>query len=244
MNTVVDPIPVPDPSALAAAGREEAAGGGEPLSVPPGAVVAACRDRVRAICGVTAAHRCVYLVHPIPGPPEARYARGVKTNIPDTLPRVATAQTAWQLAPFLVCCGVLGLLAGCATEPESHVVSAPPPPTPTRAVMTTTTTSTPVTTTTPVVVVGNPGYATTSNSPQVVSTTVVTQAPPALQQEFVLAQPTPQHRWLAGYWTWRNDRYEWMAGHWEIPPSPSSVWVTPRWEQQGNAYKFSEGYWN
>jgi hypothetical protein len=65
-----------------------------------------------------------------------------------------------------------------------------------------------------------------------------------LQREVVLAQPTAQHVWLAGYWTWRNDRYEWMAGHWELPPSQSSVWVAPRWEHQGNAYRFYEGYWN
>lgn len=95
-----------------------------------------------------------------------------------------------------------------------------------------------------VVVVGNTAYATAPSAAQSVSTTIVTQAPPALQQEVVQAQPSPQHRWLAGYWTWRNDRYEWMVGHWELPPSSSSVWVAPRWEQQGNAYKFFEGYWN
>ena len=64
------------------------------------------------------------------------------------------------------------------------------------------------------------------------------------REEIVLSQPTPQHVWLAGFWTWRNDRYEWMAGHWELPPNSGSVWVSPRWEQQGNAYRFYEGYWN
>jgi hypothetical protein len=78
----------------------------------------------------------------------------------------------------------------------------------------------------------------------VVSSIVVTQAPPAMQQEVVLAQPSSQHVWIAGYCTWRNDRYEWMAGHWEQPPSSGAVWNAPRWEQHGNAYKFSEGYWN
>lgn len=97
--------------------------------------------------------------------------------------------------------------------------------------------------TTPVVV-GNPAYVTNAAVTPAVSTIVVTQAPPALQQEIVLAQPTPQHVWLAGYWTWRDSRYEWMAGRWELPPSSGSVWVAPRWEQQGNAYKFYEGYWN
>jgi hypothetical protein len=92
------------------------------------------------------------------------------------------------------------------------------------------------------VVVANPGYVATTSP--VVSTTVITQAPPALQQEVVMAQPSPQHVWLPGYWTWRNSRYEWMAGHWELPPSTSTAWIAPRWEQQGNAYKFYEGYWN
>jgi len=96
----------------------------------------------------------------------------------------------------------------------------------------------------PVVVVGNTAYATAPSAAQSVSTTIVTQAPPALQQEVVLAQPTQHHRWLAGYWTWRNARYEWMAGHWELPPYTGAEWVSPRWEQQGNAFKFTEGYWN
>jgi len=100
------------------------------------------------------------------------------------------------------------------------------------------------TVTTSPVAVANPGYAATSNAGSTVSTIIVTQAPPAMQQEVVLAQPSSQHVWLAGYWTWRNDRYEWMAGHWELPPSPNSAWVAPRWEQQGNAYRFYEGYWN
>jgi hypothetical protein len=136
---------------------------------------------------------------------------------------------------------ILLFLAGCATEPESHLVSAPPPPTPTKSVTTTTTTTTqPVA----VAVSGN-GYATTPASAPVVSTVIITQtAPPVLQQEVVLAQPSSQHVWLAGYWTWRNDRYEWMAGHWELPPNSGATWVAPRWEQQGNAYKFFEGYWN
>ncbi len=94
----------------------------------------------------------------------------------------------------------------------------------------------------PAVIAGNTAYVTTSTP--VVSTTVVTQAPPALQVEVVLAQPSTRHMWLAGFWTWRNDRYEWMAGHWELPPSLGSVWVAPRWEQHDNAYKFYEGYWN
>src|ERR1035437_7734737 len=167
----------------------------------------------------------------------------MKKNILTLLSPVTSAHVAWRLVPAIACCGILGFLAGCSTEPESHMVSAPPPPAPSnRAVTTTTTSSSPGVVSNPVVVT-NQGYATNSGYVQttspVVSTTVTTQAPPALQQEVVLAQPSPQHVWLPGYSTWRNDRYEWMAGHWELPPSTSTVWIAPRWEQQGNAYKFT-----
>jgi len=142
------------------------------------------------------------------------------------------------LTPVLIICTTLALQSGCASEPESHVVSAPPPLAPTTSMTTTTTTSAPV------MVVPAPGYVTTAVAAPMVSTVVVTQAPPALQADIVLAQPTSQHVWIAGYYTWRNDRYEWMTAHWELPPRTNAVWVKPSWEQQGNAYKFTEGYWN
>jgi hypothetical protein len=90
----------------------------------------------------------------------------------------------------------------------------------------------------------NGAYVTTTAGAPVANTMIITQAPPALQQEVVLAQPSPSYVWLPGYWTWRNDRYEWMAGHWELPPGSSTVWTAPRWQQEGNAYRFYEGYWN
>ena len=96
----------------------------------------------------------------------------------------------------------------------------------------------------PAVIVGNTAYVPAASSMPVMSTTVVTQAPPALEQEVVLAQPSPQDVWLAGYWTWQNERYEWMAGHWQLPPYSTATWVTPRWEHEGNAYRFYEGHWN
>lgn len=139
------------------------------------------------------------------------------------------------LAPIPVFCGALVFLAGCATDPESHLVSAPPPPAPNT--VTTTTVSTPM-------VVATPTYVATSNGMPVTNTVVVTQAPPAMPQEVVLAQPSPQDVWIPGYWTWRNNQYQWMTGQWVLPPSSSSTWVAPRWEQEGNAYRFYEGSWN
>lgn len=147
-----------------------------------------------------------------------------------------------QFTPVVACFGVLGLLAGCASRPESHVVSAPPPAAPTRSVTTTTTTTTPDTV--PGVVVGNPTRVTYATAAPAGNTYVVTEAPPALQQEGVLAQPSANHVWVAGYWSWHNSRYEWTAGHWELPPNSRSTWVAPVWRQQDNGYKFTEGYWN
>lgn len=76
------------------------------------------------------------------------------------------------------------------------------------------------------------------------STIVVTQAPPALQSEVILAQPSSAHVWVAGYWTWRNNQYQWMAGHWEVPPYANAKWNSPRWQTESGAYRFYEGYWN
>jgi len=166
----------------------------------------------------------------------------MKTKLINFLSRSASVRLMRQFTPVFAFCGILGLLAGCASEPRSHMVSAPPPPAPTRSVTTTTTTTTPDTV--PGVFVGNPANVTIATATPGVTTTIVNTAPPALQQDVVLAQPSPQHVWLAGYWTWQNNNgYRWVAGHWELPPSPGSIWVAPRWEQQGNAYKYYEGYW-
>jgi hypothetical protein len=85
---------------------------------------------------------------------------------------------------------------------------------------------------------------TTSNPNPAVNTIVVTSAPPALQQEVVLARPSADYVWVPGYWTWREGRYQWMAGHWELPPYKGSSWIPPRTEQDGNAFRFYEGHWN
>ena len=156
------------------------------------------------------------------------------------LSRSASARAVRQLTPILACWGALGLLAGCASEPDSHIVTSLPPasPAPANSVTTTTTTTPPVVTTNP------DSSTTTTTSAPVVSTTVTTQAPPAPQTDVVGPQPSSKYVWLTGYWTWRADQYQWIAGHWEQPPSPQSTWVSPRWEQEGAAFRFYEGYWN
>ena len=130
-------------------------------------------------------------------------------------------------------CGALVFLAGCASEPESHVVSSPPPPAPTATMAVTAPAPTTTTVATPVAVANTPNGA-----------VVITQAPPAVVPEAVTARPSSEHVWVSGYWTWRNSRYEWMAGHWEVPPRTDAKWVPPRWEPERGAFRFYEGYWN
>ena len=139
---------------------------------------------------------------------------------------------ALRVALWSIVSGGLAFAAGCASEPQSHVVSAPPPPAPVATQV--------------VVAQQQPTQMVVSGTAQTANgTIIVMQAPPAPQQEVVLAQPTSDHKWVPGYWTWRNSRYEWMAGHWELPPSSGSVWVAPRWEHTSDGgYRFYEGYWN
>jgi hypothetical protein len=168
----------------------------------------------------------------------------MNTKIVSFLSCSAPVRRVRQFTPVLACCGAIGLLAGCASQPESHTVYSPPPSAPTRSVTTTTTTTTPDTV--PGAMVGTPANV-------VVTTTVpgagtryvnVVQAPPALQSDVVLVQSSTDDVWVAGYWTWRNTGYLWVSGHWEVPPRSNAVWVAPVCQPQGNGYRFTEGYWN
>jgi hypothetical protein len=148
-----------------------------------------------------------------------------------------TPRTARRLRSLGLGCGLLGLLAGCSSEPTSHVVSAPPPaPPPT---VTATTTTTPVVVTTP----SADGTTTTTTTTVPSQAIVVTQAPPTALSEPALPRPSAQHVWIPGYYTWRDNRYLWIAGRWELPPRSDATWVPPRWERESGGYRFYEGYW-
>lgn len=140
------------------------------------------------------------------------------------------------LPSLLAVASALALMGGCATEPESHLVTAPPPASPngTQQVV--------VTQQQPMVMAQPQQVVATNVAPG--PTYVVMQAPPAPQPEAVPPRPSSQDVWLAGYWTWRDNRYAWMAGHWERPPTNATRWVNPRWEPENGAYRFYEGYWN
>lgn len=56
-------------------------------------------------------------------------------------------------------------------------------------------------------------------------------------------QPSPQHVYISGHWTWKDGAYTWVSGAWELPPSNSAEWIAPRWEKKENGYVLQEGYW-
>lgn len=145
--------------------------------------------------------------------------------------------------PRLAIGSVIILLAGCASEPQSHVLSAPPPVNPPLPAGTIVTSSAPMTTTTQTTQTTPTGTVVTTQT-QPATALVVTQAPPAPQTELILAQPSSSHSWVAGYWTWRNNQYQWMSGRWEVPPFANAKWMAPRWQTESGAYRFYEGYWN
>src|SRR5580693_3912701 len=122
----------------------------------------------------------------------------MKTKIFFPLSCSTSVRAVRWLTPVLTFCGVLGLLAGCASGPDSENVSTPPPPAPTRSVTTTTTTTTPDTM--PAVAVVNPGNTIVTTTTPAGNTMILAEAPPALQTDVMLAQPSAGYVWIAGYW--------------------------------------------
>lgn len=199
--------------------------------------------RVRA-CGSSGAPHgvwnpwCVYL---------RRRTDSLITSLPECMKTMISARADVtrmpSMARLLTLCGAVGLFAGCASEPSSHVVSAPPPPPPTTPAATVY--SAPATTQATVpVAVQTPSGVATVQAPVGASSVIVMQAPPAAQQEVPTVRPSASHVWVPGYWTWRNNQYQWMAGRWDVPPRTSGVWIPPRWQQEGTSWRFYEGYWD
>lgn len=68
-------------------------------------------------------------------------------------------------------------------------------------------------------------------------------APPPLEQEVIIAAPSPLHVWTPGYWHWQ-DRWVWIPGQWVLPPRPGARWRGPEWvPHEGNRYRFEHGGW-
>lgn len=100
------------------------------------------------------------------------------------------------------------------------------------------------------VVTSQPAQTVTTATPTPSGTVIVAQAPPTTgyQPQVVIAQPpqpSANHVWIEGYWTWQNNRYEWVPGHWAQRPYAGADWVPPTWERRGAGnYVFREGHWD
>jgi hypothetical protein len=177
-----------------------------------------------------------YLEHPISGGSIMVYSwRMNNTNRTARSAAGTPFKGGWLLQiTYPVIIGSIVLLAGCTTPRESHRVSSPPPPAPTQSA---------TSARAPAPAGENIQYVTTSTALPGTNVIVVKQQPPAPPVEAVVAQPSRDHVWMPGYWTWRNERYEWMAGRWQIPPHVGAQWINPRWKKDGNAFRFYEGYW-
>jgi len=85
-------------------------------------------------------------------------------------------------------------------------------------------------------------YVAPAHAP-VVEAVVIASAPPPPRAEIIVAQPSPAHVWIKGYWVWREGRHFWVSGRWELPPRAGMVWVEPRWERRDHGYVFIAGCW-
>ncbi len=66
---------------------------------------------------------------------------------------------------------------------------------------------------------------------------------PTSGTDSVDSQPSPQHVYVSGHWSWKDGAYSWESGHWELPPTEGTVWVAPRWEKKEGGYALVEGGW-
>jgi len=55
--------------------------------------------------------------------------------------------------------------------------------------------------------------------------------------------PSPDHKWVYGYWWWTNGEYVWVPGYWEIPPKPDYEYKPGYWKHGSNPWIFVLGGW-
>lgn len=67
--------------------------------------------------------------------------------------------------------------------------------------------------------------------------------PPPSRTEIVTVVPSPQHVWVPGYWTWRDDDWVWQSGYRESRPRPDALWVPGQWVATADGWLWKDGYW-
>jgi hypothetical protein len=70
---------------------------------------------------------------------------------------------------------------------------------------------------------------------------IVKEAPPAApKMDNVPPQPSKEHVWVPGFWTWiEGHSWVWVPGRWVVPPhGPCGTWIPGHW------IRGWQGYWH
>lgn len=73
---------------------------------------------------------------------------------------------------------------------------------------------------------------------------VIGRQPPAPIVEVPPPQENPQTMWIAGYWSWLNDKQDfvWVCGVWRLPP-PERIWTSGYWKDVQGGWVWISGAW-
>jgi hypothetical protein len=77
----------------------------------------------------------------------------------------------------------------------------------------------------------------------VVSIRYVDREPPPVRVERVPPLPSPDHVWIAGYWSWNGHAHVWVPGRHHLRPHPRAHWDEGRWVRHERGWHWIEGRW-
>ncbi len=55
--------------------------------------------------------------------------------------------------------------------------------------------------------------------------------------------PSPDHKWVYGYWWWTQGTYVWVPGYWAVPPKSDYEYEPGYWKHGHNPWIFVLGGW-
>jgi hypothetical protein len=69
--------------------------------------------------------------------------------------------------------------------------------------------------------------------------------PPKIAERPGEEAPSPDARWIEGYWDWDKTRrdFAWVTGTWRVPPS-GKFWVEGYWRREENGWYRVPGFWS
>jgi hypothetical protein len=85
-----------------------------------------------------------------------------------------------------------------------------------------------------------PGFWTSAEQPEV---TYLPQPPEIVETGPSIEQPSLDHFWVPGHWSWVGDHYAWRPGYWSRI-HPDWVWVPAHYVWCPSGYVFVDGYWD